>query len=312
MTNTDPIRRLGVYDWGTHPCPASALSDELAGSDLEVDVCDLDTVDEFDGVVTVYHHDEFLNAVDWVHTIRSGYDDFPLDAYEERGVIVTNSTGIAGDLVAESAIGLLCMLAKGFHRFRDAQAEHEWGRLPWRRPFELGESTACIVGLGQIGSSVAARAGVLGMDVTGVDVRPVSTLGLDRIHDVETLTDAVRDARFVVLTTPLNDATHGLVDAEVLAAMRDDAFVVNVSRGAIVDEDALEAALDTGEIAGAALDVFETEPLPEGSPLWDMEEVIVTPHAAAQSVTYGERVARLIETNVGRFDHGAEPWNRVV
>ncbi|MFB6270172.1 MAG: NAD(P)-dependent oxidoreductase [Halobacterium sp.] len=306
------VERLAIVDWGDHPCPPDHLRDHLADLDCDVVVRDPADVDDCDAAVTVYHHDEFVGAVDWVHTIRSGYEDFPLDAYEERGITLTNSTGIAGDLVAESALGLMLSLAKGFHRFRDRQQDADWRRLPWDRPFELGAQSVCVVGLGAIGASVATRASVLGMDVWGVDVRPVSALDLGHVYDVNRIRDAVADARFVVLTTPLSESTRGLVDETVFEAMREDAYLVNVSRGEIVDQDALVAALQTDEIAGAALDVFETEPLPEDSPLWAMENVVVTPHAAAQSDNYGEKVADLVATNARLLGTDRDPWNRIV
>ncbi len=312
MAEATTIDRIAILEWGDHPCPPEHLREQLSVLDCEVVVRSVDDLVDCDGVITVYHHEEFLDGLDWVHTIRSGYEDFPLDAYKERDVTLTNSTGIAGDLVAESAIGLLLMQAKGLHRYRDRQAGSDWARIPWQRPFELGASTVCVVGLGALGGSVATRAGVLGMDVWGVDVRPVSSLGLDRVYDVGRIQEAVADARFVVLTTPLMESTRGLIGAEELAAMRDDAFLVNVSRGEIVDQDALVAALESGEIAGAALDVFATEPLSEDSPLWGMDEVIVTPHAAAQSNNYGEKVADLVATNIRCLDAGREPWNRLV
>ncbi|MCG1003225.1 MULTISPECIES: D-2-hydroxyacid dehydrogenase [Halobacterium] len=312
MAAASTIDRIAILEWGDHPCPPKHLRDQLSGLGCEVVVRDVADLADCDGAVTVYHHDEFLDSVEWVHTIRSGYEDFPLDAYEDRDITLTNSTGIAGDLVAETAIGLLMMQAKGLHRYRDRQNDADWERIPWQRPFELGQSSVCVVGLGALGGSVATRAGVLGMDVWGVDVRPVSSLGLDRVYDVGRVSEAVADARFVVLTTPLLESTRGLIGADELEAMREDAFLVNVSRGEIVDQDALVAALESGEIAGAALDVFATEPLPDDSPLWEMEEVIATPHAAAQSDNYGEKVGRLVATNARCLNGGRDPWNRIV
>ncbi|WP_311173772.1 NAD(P)-dependent oxidoreductase [Halobellus ordinarius] len=198
---------------------------------------------------------------------------------------MTNSTGIAGDLVAETVTGLVISLSKGLHRYRDKQNDSEWERLSWQRPFEVSGSSACVVGVGELGGSVVSRLGVLGMAVEGVDIRPVSGLGLDRVYDASRIETAVSDARFVVLTTPLTEATRGLVDDDVFAAMQDDAYLVNVSRGEIVAPGALEAALNDDELAGAAVDVFHEEPLPEESKLWSMDEVIVTPHAAAQANT---------------------------
>ncbi|MFB6091815.1 MAG: NAD(P)-dependent oxidoreductase [Haloquadratum sp.] len=315
MSRAHSISRVGIHDWGTHPCPPEHLRDLLSDRDeldCEFAVCEAGEAPEFDAVVTLFHHDEFVGAVEWVHDIRSGYEDFPLDAYRDAGTTVTNSTGIAGDLVAETVTGLVFSLAKGLYRFRDQQRDREWARLDWQRPFEVSGETACVVGLGELGGSVASRLGVLGMDVEGVDVRPVSGLGIDRVSDPSRIEDAVADARFVVLTTPLTDATRGLVDRSVFEAMREDAYLLNVSRGAVADRGALRTALETGEIAGAALDVFHTEPLPEDSPLWEMDDVVVTPHAAAQADTYGDRIADLVATNVERLTDDGTPWNQIV
>jgi len=308
------VNRVAVHDWGAHPCYPRALADELAARDDARDyvVRDADALTDCDAVVTLDHHDEYLDDVSWVHSVRAGYDDYPLDAYDDAGVAFTNSTGVAGDLVGETALGLLLTLAKGLHRYRDHQRDGRWERLPVERAFELARSTVCVVGLGNLGGSVVSRANALGARVTGVDVRPVSQLGLERVHDVSRVEAAVADARFVVLTTPLTDDTRGLVDADVLAAMREDAYLVNVSRGEVVDEPALVAALESGEIAGAALDVFADEPLPDDSPLWARDDVLVTPHAAAQADTYRVHLADLVETNVSLVAADRDPWNRVV
>lgn len=309
------INCVGINDWGTHPCPPAHLRELLDDREelaCSFEVCETDNIGACDGIITLYHHDEFLDATEWVHNIRSGYEDFPLDAYREADVTMTNSTGIAGDLVAETVTGLVVTLAKGLHRYRDRQHDREWERLPWRSPFEVSGSSACVVGLGELGGSVVSRLGVLGMDVEGVDIRPVSGLGLDRVYDASQVETAVSDARFVVLTTPLSDSTRGLVDTGVFESMRDDAYLINVSRGEIVAESALTTALADNEIAGAALDVFREEPLPADSPLWEREEVIVTPHVAAQANSYGDRIADLVATNVARLNDGGTPWNQIV
>jgi D-2-hydroxyacid dehydrogenase (NADP+) len=315
MPKDGSIERVGISEWGTHPCPPEYLCDLLSEtvSGCEFTLLEGDDVADVEAVVTLYHHDAYLDGdLRWVHDIRSGYEDFPVSAYEDEEIILTNSTGVAGDLVGESVVGLVLSLAKGFHRYRDKQAAREWERIPWRRPFEVSGSSACVVGVGELGGSVATRLGVLGMDVVGVDIRPVSGLGLDRVYDAARIQQAVEDARFVVLTTPLTEATRGLVDRDVFDAMRDDAYLINVSRGAIVDQDALVEALENDDIAGAALDVFYDEPLPADAPFWEMEEVIVTPHAAAQAATYGDRIADLLETNLSRLGDGGTLWNRIV
>jgi D-2-hydroxyacid dehydrogenase (NADP+) len=123
MWRDHPIRSVGIHDWGTHPCPPGHLYDLLGAHDAldcSFEVTETDDLSPDDGVITVYHHDEFLESAEWVHNIRSGYEDFPLAAYEAPGVTMTNSTGIAGDLVAETVTGLVTSLAKGLHRYQDS------------------------------------------------------------------------------------------------------------------------------------------------------------------------------------------------
>ena len=131
------------------------------------------------------------------------------------------------------------------------------------------------------------------------------------IYDPTALRDAVADARFVALAAPLTPATEGMINANVLNAMRTDAYLINVARGSLVDEPALIDALETDSIAGAALDVFASEPLPPSSPLWDFEEVIVTPHAGAATNRYHLDIADLVRENVRRFQRGDPLTNRV-
>lgn len=312
-SETFNIRQIGVYDAFDRPFPPERLQTELDPRiDPKVVVADESTLDDCDAVVTLGHVNEFIESVKWVHEIRSGYDDYPLDQYEAAGVLMTNSTGLPTAMVSETAIAYMLILARGLHIYRSRQEDSEWERLTWERPFIVGRTSICIVGIGQIGSNVATRASVLGMDVFGVDIRPVSTLGVEHVYDSSQIREAIADVRFVVLTMPLNETTRGLIGEKELEAMREDAFLINVSRGEVVDQDALVDALENDEISGAALDVFHTEPLPVNSPLWEMDEVVITPHIAGQANHYHELIANLVETNVTRLQRGDELWNRVV
>jgi D-2-hydroxyacid dehydrogenase (NADP+) len=150
------------------------------------------------------------------------------------------------------------------------------------------------------------------MRVTGVRRTPTPVEHVSTVFTPDELEAAVSDARFVALAVPLTAATEGLVGAAELDAMREDAYLVNVARGGVVDQSALTDALDSGSIAGAGLDVFEEEPLPEDSPLWGMENVVITPHAAAATVDYPDRIAALVRENVRRRDAGESLTNLVV
>jgi D-2-hydroxyacid dehydrogenase (NADP+) len=264
-----------------------------------------------DGVVTFGPHPSFLDA-GWVHCIRAGYDEFPIDRYADAGVVLTNSTGIHGTAVGETVLGCLLAFARRLHVYRDRQRAREWEREPYGRPFTLDGQRVCVVGLGTLGTGVARRAEALGMDVVGVRQSGDSHEHANPVYTPDALDDAVSEARFVVCAVPLTPETEGLVSASTLAAMPTESCLVNVSRGAVVDESALVNALDEGNIAGAALDVFAEEPLPETSPLWTYDEVIATPHASSMHRRYHEDVADLVRTNVRRIGAGEDLTNRVV
>lgn len=249
---------------------------------------------------------------DWVHCIRAGYDEFPVEEYDRTGVALTNSTGIHGTTVGETVLGGMLTLARRLHVYRDAQRESRWHEEPYDAPFTLAGERLCVVGLGTLGRGVAERADALGMDVVGVRRSDESVPGVGRLYRPDDLHAAIRDARFVALATPLTDETRRLVGEAELRAMRDDAYLVNVARGAVVDEAALRRALADDWIAGAMLDTFVEEPLPADSPLWDHEEVLVTPHAAAATNRYHEDIADLLRENVERLQAGEAMVNRVV
>ena len=313
MSERPQLERLCVHETVDEKIPIEAFADAFSDLDVPVEIVgDDEEFDQTDAVASFRPREAFLDA-GWTHCIRAGYDEFDTDAHEAAGVPLTNSTGIHDTTVGELAVGYMVSLARMLHIYRDHQNANDWLADPeYERPFTVENERLCVVGLGPLGQGIAKRADALGMDVVGVDIRPVSGLGLDRVYDAARIQQAVEDARFVVLTTPLTEATRGLVDRDVFDAMRDDAYLINVSRGAIVDQDALVEALENDDIAGAALDVFYDEPLPADAPFWEMEEVIVTPHAAAQAATYGDRIADLLETNLSRLGDGGTLWNRIV
>lgn len=306
--------KLGVHESVEAVFPPAELVAALSGGDADVEVVEDDPIElgAFDGVVTFAHRDAFLDAVDWVHSVQAGVDRFPQEAFEAAGVALTSSTGIHGDGVGETVVGYMTSLARGLHRYRSAQTEREWIELDWDRPFTLAGETACVVGLGTLGQAVAERATWLGMDVVGVRQSPEPAPIVDEVYTTGDLHKALVDARFVILAVPLTPETRRMIGPAELTAMPDDAYLVNVARGAVLVEDALVEALEGDDLAGAALDVFQTEPLPSESPLWDMEEVIVTPHAAGRTETYHEQVADIVLENVERQSEGRELRNQVV
>jgi len=312
------IDRIGIHESVSAVFPPDVLRAELADriDDRDTDrappiVVTDDDLGDCDAVVTFERRDAFLDEVAWVHSIQAGVDRFSIDAFEAAGVVLTNSTGIHGDTVGETVAGYLLAFARRLHRFRDAQGDRDWRRPPWDAPFTLVGEPATVVGLGTLGRGVVDRLNGLGMTVTGVRRSGDPVEGVERVYRPDELETAIADARFVVLAVPLTADTRRMIDADVLAAMRDDAYLVNVSRGDVVDQDALVSALQSDDLAGAALDVFETEPLPPDSPLWDAPEVIVSPHSAAITRDYHRDIADLVETNLDRLDRDEPSHNRV-
>jgi len=315
------IERIGVHDSTGIDFPFEALAGELA--DVDPEVVPVDGVEGGDDTAAVdpatcdafvtFTHQPHLLEYDpaWVHTTQAGVDGFPLSEYESRGTVLTNSTGLHGDSVGDTTVGMMLMLARRLHEFVANQRERVWQFPEWDAAFALPGERVCVVGLGTVGSAVAARCAALGMDVVGVRRSSDPVEGVDTLYTPEELGTAIEDARFVVLCVPLTDETRGLVGECQFERMDEEAYLVNVARGAVVDEDALVAALREGAIAGAALDVFEEEPLPEDSPLWGMDDVIVTPHAAVANREFYRDIADLVRENVERFGADEAPRNRV-
>lgn len=308
------VERVGIHESVGAVFPPERLRGVLADLSPEVAIVGDDPADleGCDGVVTFEHREAFLEAVAWVHSIQAGVDRFPIEAFERAGVALTNSTGIHGQSVGEMVVGYMVALARDLPRYVRQSGKHEWERPAWDRPFAVGDERLCVVGLGTLGRGIATRAAALGTTVTGVKrtVEPVE--GVETVHPPEDLRTAVEDARFVALAVPLTDETRHLVGRAELDAMREDAYLINVARGQVVDERALIEALRGGDIAGAALDVFAAEPLPDDSPLWDLENVIVTPHVAGSVRSYYEDIARLVRENVGRVVADRSMKNAVV
>ena len=307
------LSTIGIHESVDAVFPPEALAEALGDVDPEVRIVSTDELSSCDALVTFAHEDAFLEAdIEWIHSIQAGVDRFPFEALESAEIALTNSTGIHGDTVGETVAGYMLSFARRLHRYRDHQGDREWSREEWDVPFTLAGESVCVVGLGTLGRGVAVRADALGMGVVGVKRTPTPVDHVEAVHPSGELDAAIAGSRFVVLTVPLTERTERLVGAAELETMRSDAYLINVARGPVVDEAALVEALEAGEIAGAALDVFETEPLPSDSPLWGMEDVVVTPHTAGSTGEYYRRIAALVRENARRHADGEGLANRVV
>ncbi|HMF42571.1 MAG TPA: D-2-hydroxyacid dehydrogenase, partial [Polyangia bacterium] len=244
----------------------------------------------------------------WLSSVAAGLDAVATPALLARGVAVTSASGVHGPNIAEHVMAMILMFTRGMPRLYRAQLARRWERKLTSRsdgPGELTGKTLLIVGLGRIGEAIAARARPFGVRLIAVKHDPSTRYDagvvVDELVGMDALDDVLGRADHVCLAVPLTGATHRLIDARRIARLRPGAFIYNVSRGAVIDEAALVEALRAGKLAGAGLDVFEEEPLPPTSPLWDLDNVILTPHIAGATPLYYERTARLFSENVGRL-----------
>lgn len=238
----------------------------------------------------------------WVHASTAGVDRLLFPALTESGVVVTNSRGIFDRPMAEYVLATVLTFAKDLHTTLRLQDRRTWRHRETER---LHGKRALIVGTGPIGRAIAAQLSAAGLSVAGAgrtarDGDP----DFGRVHASADLPGLVGAVDYVVLAAPLTEATKGMIDAEMLARFDPAAYLINVGRGALVVQDDLIAALAAGRIAGAALDVFETEPLPESSPLWDMPNVLISPHMSGDTRGWQEDLVELFTGNLQRYRRG--------
>ena len=248
----------------------------------------------------------------WMHVFNVGVDHPIFDEMLARGVRLTTSAGSTAVPIAQTAIMGLIALARGFPRWLVAQRSRRWDPERGQPPADLQGQVAVIVGLGRIGGEIARLARVLGLKVIGVRRGPRREGDpVDELHPPTALRGLLGRCDWLILACPLTPETRGLIDAGALARLPRGSRLINIARGEIVDEHALIAALGSGQLAGAYLDVFATEPLPPASPLWDMPNVLVTPHNSAAAAGNDQRVLELFLDNLGRWHRGAPLLNEV-
>jgi D-2-hydroxyacid dehydrogenase (NADP+) len=234
----------------------------------------------------------------WVQALGTGVDNLVDLPSLRSSVVVTNVRGIHGAAVSEAAIMAMLTLSRNFPRAIRNQDRRAWERWPARL---LDGKRVGILGIGVIAEALAPRCKALGMNVVGISSSKREVQGFDRVYGRGELVSAVREFDYLVVLTPYSPATRHLVDAGVLSAMKPSSYLINLARGGVVDERALITALQRDQIAGAALDVFNQEPLPEDHPFWSMKNVIVMPHLAGFFDSYADRALPVVEENIRRF-----------
>ena len=239
----------------------------------------------------------------WMQCSKAGMDNFWYPELKESALSITNTRGIYSDVISDHVLAFVMNFARGMHVYIAQQKAARWEKNQASMVF-LGNATMGIVGLGGIGLGVAQRAHAMGMRVVGVDPAPKGTPDyVEKIWAPEGLHAMLGEADFVAICVPHTGETEHMIDAAAFEAMKSSAILVNIGRGKVVDLQALTAALEDGQVGGAGLDVFEQEPLPPDHPLWQMDNVIITPHLAGMS-TYlyqEERRVELLVENVRRF-----------
>jgi len=258
--------------------------------------------------------DRFADAprLRWVHCDHAGLNKSARPWVFERGLLVTSSSGRSAPALAEHAIFFMLLFSYRFPDLLAAQRAHQWGIPGQDRLRGLIGRTVGIVGLGNTGRELATRARALGMRVLGYRRRAEDVPGVDRLYAAErgeSLDELLAESDFVVLATPLSDATHHLIGPRELGLMQPSAVLVNMARGGVVDETALIEALRAGRIAGAGLDTFAQEPLPSDSPLWDVPNVLITPHMTPQVPDRTGRSLEMIVENIRRYRAGERMLN---
>jgi len=279
--------------------------DEIAGA-----------LDEIEIAAGSFPHDLLPQArnLRWVQQWGAGADwllHYPQAA--EMDFVLTSASGVHTIPISEHILAFLLAFGRGFHRALRAQARREWFSYEQQTGiFELVGKTMVLVGVGAIGGRTAELAAALGMRVLGVRRDPtVGAPGVAAMYGPGQLLDLLPEADLLVLTVPLTHETQGMIGERELRAMKPTAYIVNIGRGGLIQESALIRALQAGWIAGAGLDVFETEPLPEDSPLWGMDNVIITAHYAGANPYYTERAMAIFLDNLQRYRAG-EPLRNVV
>ncbi len=268
----------------------------------------------------------------WVQSFTASLEHYMFPELVEHPSVLTNARGLFGDVIADQVMGYVLCFARNLHTYVRQQVEHRYepkggesARVSAisgpgtvnamdQATIYLPHASMGIIGMGAIGCEIARRALAFGMSVRGVDrfpgrIRPPE--GVEAVEAVDRLPELLRWCDFAVIAAPHTPETEGLFDARTLAHLRATSFLINIGRGAIVVLDDLVAALRANTLAGAALDVYEIEPLPPDHPLWDFRNVILTPHTAGYSPVIAERHRAVLVENVGRFARGERLVNVV-
>ena len=239
--------------------------------------------------------------LEWIQALGTGVDSILGLSSLPKSVLLTSTRGIHGPQMSELAILLMLALTRRFPDTVRNQDKAVWDRWPSEL---LWQKKAGILGLGAVGEEIARKCKAFGMTVYGLNRSTKQVDAVDRFFGLDGLLTVAGEADYLIVVVPLTPETRGMVGTEVISAMKPTAFLLNLARGAVVDEKALIQALESGTLAGAALDVFNEEPLPQGHPFWEMKNIIVTPHIGGASTSYAGQVLLIFQENLRRYLRG--------
>ncbi len=296
------MKLLVTGAWGcteTELKTLSALGNDIVFMQNEKDALPC-AYDEVEGVICnglFLHHDiERFTALKFIQLTSAGFDRVPMEYIKEKGIKIHNAKGVYSIPMAEFAICGVLDLYKQSRFFRENQKEHKWEKH--RSLLELTGKTVAIIGFGSVGAECAKRFKAFDTTVLAVDIVKPEGSHFDEFFSLENIKNVLSKSDIVVLTIPLTEKTRGMFDKNMLSHFKDKSVLVNISRGAVLDESALVSALESGKLMGAVLDVFCEEPLCQGSPLWYIKNVIITPHNSFVGEGNSARLFHIIKANL--------------
>jgi phosphoglycerate dehydrogenase-like enzyme len=261
---------------------------------LQIDLSDIDAV--VCNSLFLYNNITQFKNLRFIQLTSAGMDRAPLDYIKEKGIQIFNSKGVYSIPMAEWVVLKILEIYKKSRYFYKMQEQHNWVKN--RDLLELTDKVAAIIGFGSVGTEIAKRLKVFGVSILSVDIQTIGSDFSDETYLIDDIGEPLKKSDIVILTLPLTQETKHLINKEMINIMKDGTVLINVSRGGIIDEETLVEAIQGDKFSGVALDVFEKEPLNKDSPLWDFENVVITPHNSFVSDKVNDRLVKLIMKNL--------------
>lgn len=245
----------------------------------------------------------------WIQAFQSGVERFPKNELMKRDITLTNIRGIHGIPISEYVLSMILYFEKNFAHYLENQKKHYWDNK--KLVGEIYGKTVGVFGAGTVGQEIAEKLNLMGMRVYGFNTDGKSKPYFDKMYKKDEKFDLIPQCDYVILILPLTEDTKDFIDDKELRAMKEDACLINIGRGGLLNDSAFISAMENKSIRGAVLDVFDEEPLSEDSPLWDVDNVFITPHVAAKSDKYIDRCISKFELNMIKYFNGEQLNNQI-